>query len=534
MFPSSALLRTFVRPTRVLLLTLLLLAVRCATAQDIHLHLPKRSKPTPVQKLNQDGVRAVQKHDYERAKKLFYKAYLLDPNDPFTLNNLGYVAELEGEIDRAQRFYALAAEQPSEAVIAHSSNPAVKGKEVAEVAGNAADTPMQVNRANVYAMGLLMKDRAPEADLVLQKALKLDPKNPFTLNNLGFAKEKEGELEQAQQYYTQAANSGSNEPVIVTMNKSWRGKPIHEIASDNASAVQKLMRGEQSTEARVARLNLRGVSAINRNDRRLARDYFQQAYKLDPNNAFTLNNMGYLAEADGDRETAEFYYARAREAQKSDSKVALATKREMEGLRMGAVAAANDQTITDEQEKYLEARRREGGPVQLLRRDNSPVKDPDKPVNPTKRESAEPILLPRDTGSGVTTSPGSGAQPAQGEPTTIPAQPNPNAPGTQPNSNPPPSSQPSNQPQAQPEPAIIEPLPDNQQPPNADKGLAPGTQPQQQVPPPQQPQSEQPQPEREQQVMPPLPDNQQPPNADKGQPTQQPPPQGQQQSNPPQ
>src|SRR5262249_2506105 len=58
-----------------------------ASAGDLRITLPKRTKSTPVQKLNRDGVKAVQDRDYAKAKKLFYKAYLLDPNDPFTLNN---------------------------------------------------------------------------------------------------------------------------------------------------------------------------------------------------------------------------------------------------------------------------------------------------------------------------------------------------------------------------------------------------------------------------------------------------------------
>ena len=73
-----------------------LLALPCF-AKDLHISIPKRTKPTPVQKLNRDGVKQIEKHNYGEAKKLFYKAYLLDPNDPFTLNNLGYIAELESE-----------------------------------------------------------------------------------------------------------------------------------------------------------------------------------------------------------------------------------------------------------------------------------------------------------------------------------------------------------------------------------------------------------------------------------------------------
>ncbi len=88
-------------------LIFVLLAATAGFAGDLRIPLPKSSKPTPVQKFNQEGVQAVQKHDYAKAKKLFYKAYLIDPNDPFTLNNLGYISEMEGDLDRAQRFYAL-------------------------------------------------------------------------------------------------------------------------------------------------------------------------------------------------------------------------------------------------------------------------------------------------------------------------------------------------------------------------------------------------------------------------------------------
>ena len=48
------------------------------------------------------------------------------------------------------------------------------------------------------------------------------------------------------------------------------------------------MAHEQSAGDKVARLNTRGVAAINRNDYKLARQYFSEAYKLDSRNAFAL------------------------------------------------------------------------------------------------------------------------------------------------------------------------------------------------------------------------------------------------------
>src|SRR6202451_2652056 len=93
-------------------------APRNAWAADLKLTVPKRSELTLVQRLNRDGVDALRKRQYEKAEALFYKAYLFDPGDPFTLNNLGYISELQGQLERAQKFYALSSEQATDAVIA--------------------------------------------------------------------------------------------------------------------------------------------------------------------------------------------------------------------------------------------------------------------------------------------------------------------------------------------------------------------------------------------------------------------------------
>ncbi len=353
-----------------------LLLAGTARARDLRITLPKRSKPTPVQKLNQEGVKAIQKHNYPEARRLFYRAYLIDPDDPFTLNNLGYISELQGDVDRAQRFYDLAAQNTSDATIARATDADVKGKPVAQVAGKTDDKKMQINRYNVHALSLLMKDRAPEADLLLHKALALDPRNPFTLNNLGYAKEKQGELEQAFTFYSKAANVHSDDPIVVTPNRDWRGKGISEIAADNLRKLQRLMERSETPAALVARLNLEGVSAMNRNDRAAARKYFQQAYRIDPSNAFTLNNMGYVSEMAGDRETADFYYTKAAEAQGRALPVTVSTRREVEGRPVAEVAEFGDSQVAARMEQIREARMREGGPILLKRRDNSSVIEP--------------------------------------------------------------------------------------------------------------------------------------------------------------
>jgi len=347
-----------------------------AHAQQLRIPLPKKSKFTPVQQLNRDGVAALKKHDIGKAKRLFYKAYLIDPNDPFTLNNLGYVSELEGSLERAQRYYDQAKANTSEAVIDRSTNQEAQGKTVANVAGHTAEGPMKVNELNSEALGLLNRDRAPEADVVLQAALKIDPKNPFTLNNMGFAKEKEGELESAIRYYDSSAATGSREPIVIAFNKSWRGKPISEVAQQNAEKSRKELSKNQDMQARVARLNLRGVSAMNRNDRKAARDSFEQAYKLDPNNSFALNNMGYLAELGGDTETAQSFYEQAQRAERARQKVMVSTRPEVEGQTVGHVAEQSTTLVESSFVAKAEARRRSGAPPALKTRDNRIIVEP--------------------------------------------------------------------------------------------------------------------------------------------------------------
>ena len=361
-----------------------------AQAQQVRIPLPKKSKFTPVQQLNRDGVAALKKHDISKAKRLFYKAYLIDPNDPFTLNNLGYVSELEGSRERAERYYDQAKANTSEAVIDRSTSQDAQGKTVANVAGHTAEGPMKVNQLNSEALGLLNRDRAPEADVVLQTALKLDPKNPFTLNNMGFAKEKEGELESAIRYYESSAATGSREPIVIAFNKSWRGKPISEVAQQNAEKSRKELTKAQDTQARVARLNLRGVSAMNRNDRKAARDSFEQAYKIDPNNSFALNNMGYLAELQGDTETAQSFYEQAQRAERAHQKVMVSTRPEVEGQTVAHVAEQSTTLVESSFEAKAEARRRSGAPPALRTRDNRIIIEPKTKPNPPSTNTTPP------------------------------------------------------------------------------------------------------------------------------------------------
>src|SRR5581483_5149920 len=134
-----------------------------------------------------------------------------------------------------------------------------------------------------------------------------------------------------------------------------------------------------------------------------------------------------VTELDGDRETAATYYEDARKAADANAKVTYATRREAEGQRIGEGGNENQAEVNS----AIEARRvqlqREGGPIQLKRRDNSVVVEPEHPAAPLP-EAANRPALPSPT------------LPNRTEQT--------------------PSSEPGNQPGG-----IMEPLPDSQQPP---------------------------------------------------------------------
>jgi Flp pilus assembly protein TadD len=338
-------------------------------AGDLKVPIPQRSVSTPSQKLNRDGV-AELKHGHEKkAKRLFYRAYLLDPDDPFTLNNLGYVAELEGDADRALRYYALAARDHTDAIIDQSSEASLKGKPLDEAFRQVQDSDHELSKLNESAIVLLQQGHVFEARNLLQSALPRHPRDPFLLNNLGYALEAVGDIEGALRCYSAAASLHSTERVVVTPRVKWRGRPISEVAAANAAEVsQQIARGE-GVEATTARLNLRGVAALNDNHPQVAREFFLQAYHQDAQNAFTLNNLGYLAESEGDRESAEMYYAAARSGGDAKARVSYSTRRDAEGQKIDNLADNNQSDVEATLKAIQEAKRRAPRPIELKRRD---------------------------------------------------------------------------------------------------------------------------------------------------------------------
>jgi Flp pilus assembly protein TadD len=352
-------------------------------AGDLHVPIPERSVSTPSQKLNREGVAELKHGHQEKAKRLFYRAYLMDPNDPFTLNNLGYIAELEGDADRALRYYALASRDHTDAIIDQTNQVALKGKPLDEAFRQVQDSDQEISQLNERAIVMLQDGHVFEARNLLSSALPRHPKDPFLLNNLGYAMEAVGDLQGALRCYSTAASVHSTKRVVVTPRAKWRGRPISEVAAGNAVAVsQQIARGE-GVEAAVARLNLRGVTALNDNNPSAARELFLQAYQRDAQNAFTLNNLGYVSELEGDQESAQSYYEAARSGKDANARVTYATRPDAEGRKIDNLADTNQSDVEATLKAVQAEKRREQRPIELKRRDGASTSEQETtPVPP--------------------------------------------------------------------------------------------------------------------------------------------------------
>jgi Flp pilus assembly protein TadD len=373
------------------------LGTQAARARDtVTITLPRHSNLTFVQRLNREGVLAVQKHDYAKAANLFYKAYLFDPSDPFTLNNLGYISELEGQLDRASKFYKLAAEQGSNASIDVSSVKELKGQPMQAAFTALEGAPMRVNRLNLEAVNLLSEGRNFEATGLLQQALSLDPQDPFTLNNLGTADEANGDIGGAMKYYTAAAQARSSDVVAVTQNRSWQGKSVSEMATANAVRLEGNSRESDSGETQVSLLNQQGVFAANENDWITAKRDFMQAYALDPTDAFSLNNRGYVAERDGDLESAQFFYQKAGQAYDAGFPVGLATSPSVKGQALSRVATQSRLQVDGALDVYSRERRGQPGSIELTPRGAGATAESTAPesTGPPQQPSSPDAPLP--------------------------------------------------------------------------------------------------------------------------------------------
>jgi hypothetical protein len=116
--------------------------------------------------------------------------------------------------------------------------------------------------------------------------------------------------------------------------------------------------------------------------------------------------MGYIAELEGDKETANAYYSAAQRADGAKARVGLASRRDAEGRPIAAVADTNENVVAQKLDTELAEKRKQLGnkPVQMKTRDNevatppTPQKDDsdnqDQQANPPADQQQPPATQP--------------------------------------------------------------------------------------------------------------------------------------------
>jgi len=91
-----------------------------------------------------------------------------------------------------------------------------------------------------------------------------------------------------------------------------------------------------------------------------------------------------VSELEGDRETAQFFYERARQAGGANATVGVATRRTEEGRKLFAVAMDSNAKVEAKVAQDRNALRQQNEPVVLRRRDNSVVQETPQPAAPAE------------------------------------------------------------------------------------------------------------------------------------------------------
>jgi hypothetical protein len=109
-----------------------------------------------------------------------------------------------------------------------------------------------------------------------------------------------------------------------------------------------------------------------------------------------MNNRAYVAEREGDLETAQYFYQKAQRADNSNARVGLATQAAAEGKNLIDVSTDSDQKVDTQLAVYSQQRRRQQGPIELTPRGNAPAGNPaSAPGN--QAPQSPPSVVPRTT-----------------------------------------------------------------------------------------------------------------------------------------
>ncbi|MDP8298793.1 MAG: tetratricopeptide repeat protein [Candidatus Tantalella remota] len=248
-----------------------------------------------------------QKNEYEKAAQLYRRAVQLLPDDFVAYYNLGNAYRGLGE-DR-------------KAILAYTK--------AIEIYPNKAD--MYNNLGNAYKEVGDIKMAIAQ----FEKAISVDPGHPWAYNNLGVLYGQLGDTEKARAYYGKAVSVDPGyadayfnlsvqsyragqygvavgycdkaiktgyvvPPAFLQMLESYRGLAAGTGGGEDKSAVNtvEMLNWEGEELGRAGRVD----EAI---------ETFSQALEIDPDNAETLNNLGYAYYVKGDREKGKAHFEKA-------------------------------------------------------------------------------------------------------------------------------------------------------------------------------------------------------------------------------
>jgi len=227
-----------------------------------------RKYPGIATPYNNIGVYLLNKGEYDEAAGYFRRALEVSPGHRNAIDNLMLVLELKREARESTL-------PPTRAQLENI-------EDIAREIEFLNETGKRQGTAGNYDAAIGLFNRAVE----------LDPNYAETYNNLGYVYFIKGDMDFAEEYF----------------KKALEADPGHESARANLEIVAR-----QKKIMKVNDLNARGIRKGLEGDMDGAAVLFEEAIAVDPANAESYNNMGYLYSLKEDYARAESYFKKALE-----------------------------------------------------------------------------------------------------------------------------------------------------------------------------------------------------------------------------
>ena len=171
-----------------------------------------------VSQLNEEGISQLQAEDYVAAKQRFEAALALEPDNAVTLYNLANAAHLSGDVASAERYYRASLERDLTnpacrhglALLLLQTGRGAEAWQMIEAWRTA--QPDSADALAEYGWMLRQKGDLPAAQLHLQHALEIDPKNVRALIELGILYETYAYPDRARELYIRALRQDPQQP----------------------------------------------------------------------------------------------------------------------------------------------------------------------------------------------------------------------------------------------------------------------------------------------------------------------------------